>query len=85
MFKKEAVFNAQACVTPDFAAKLANTAAQFRADVYIECNNFRLCVDSLISILSMDLRKGGSVVICAEGADEQAAAEAVFAVLTREA
>ena len=84
MFKKDAVFNAQACVTPDFAAKLANTAAQFKADVYIECNNIRLCVDSLISILAMDLRKGGSVVVFADGADELAAVDAVCAVLSTE-
>ena len=84
MFKKEAVFNAAACVTPDFAAKLANTAGQFSADVYLECNNVRLCVDSLISILAMDLRRGGSVVITAEGDDEQAAVEAVCAALAEE-
>ena len=84
MFKKDAVFNAQACVTPDFAAKLANTAAQFKADVYIECNNIRLCVDSLISILAMDLRKGGSVAVFADGADELAAVDAICAVLMQE-
>lgn len=81
MFKKEAVFSAAACVTPDFAAKLANVAGQFEAVVYLERNGIRLCVDSLISILSMDLRKGGTVIIAAEGADEQAAAESVCALL----
>lgn len=84
MFKKEAVFNAAACVTPDFAAKLANTAGQFEADVYLECNNVNLCVDSLISILAMDLRRGGKVVVFADGADEQAAVEAVCTVLAGE-
>ena len=84
MLKKEAVFNAAACVTPDLAAKLANTAAQFGADVYLECNNVRLCVDSLISILAMELRRGGKLVITAEGDDEKAAVEAIHAVLTGE-
>ena len=84
MFKKDAVFNAAACVTPDFAAKLANTAGQFKADVYLECNNVRLCVDSLISILAMDLRKGGSVAVFADGADEQDAVAAVCAALMGE-
>jgi len=83
MFKKEAVFNAQACVTPDYAAKLANLASQYQAEVYFECNNIRLCVDSLISILSMDLRRGGSVQVAADGVDEAAAVEAVCAMLSK--
>lgn len=81
MFKKETVFNAAACITPDFAAKLANAAGQYESVVYLERNGIRLCVDSLISILSMDLRKGASVLIAAEGGDEAAAVEAVCALL----
>jgi len=81
MFKKEAVFNAQACVTPDYAAKLANLASQYQAEVYFECNNIRLCVDSLISILSMNLRKGGKVIVVADGSDAREAVEAVCVLL----
>lgn len=84
MFKKETVFCAQACITPDFAAKLANLASQYDASVYLECDGVRLCVDSLISILAMDLRRGGSVLISAEGKDETSAAEAVCALLSEE-
>jgi len=83
MFKKEAIFNAEACVTPDFAAKLANVAGQYESVVYLERNGISLCVDSLISILSMDLRRGGSVQVAADGVDEAAAVEAVCAMLSK--
>lgn len=83
MTHKEVIFNAEACITPDFAAKLANVAGQHDAVVYLERNGIRLCVDSLISILSMDLRSGSAVLISAEGADEAAAVEAVCAILAK--
>lgn len=84
MFEKEAIFRAQACITPDFAAKLANLAAQYDASVHLECAGIRLCIDSLISILAMDLRQGGSVRISAEGKDEVRAVEAISALLSKE-
>jgi len=81
MFKKEAIFNAEACVTPDFAAKLANVAGQYESVVYLERNGISLCVDSLISILSMNLRKGGKVIVVADGSDAREAVEAVCVLL----
>lgn len=84
MFEKEAIFRAQPCITPDFAAKLANLAGQYDAGVHLECAGIRLCVDSLISILAMDLRQGGSVRISAEGKDEVSAVEAIYALLSKE-
>lgn len=83
MFKQEAVFGVDNCITPDLAAKLANLAAQYDAVVYLESNGVRLRVDSLISILSMDVRRGGSVLIVAEGKDAENAAAAVSALLSR--
>lgn len=83
MFKQEAVFGVDNCITPDLAAKLANLAAQYDAVVYLESNGVRLRVDSLISILSMDVRRGGSVLIVADGKDAENAAAAVSALLSR--
>lgn len=83
MFKQEAVLGVDNCITPDLAAKLANLAAQYDAVVYLESNGVRLRVDSLISILSMDVRRGGSVLIVAEGKDAENAAAAVSALLSR--
>ena len=77
MVKVETVFGACSAVTPDFAAQLAHRASQYAANVYLEKGSMRLCVDSLIGILSLDLRKGMKVTIVADGWDEQNALDAV--------
>ena len=41
----------------------------------------RLCVDSLIGILAMNLRQGTKVRVVTDGADEQQAMEGVCALL----
>ena len=77
MVRVETVFGACPVVTPDFAAQLAQCASQYAANVYLEKGSMRLCVDSLIGILSMDLRKGTKVAIVADGFDEHQALDAV--------
>lgn len=77
MIKVETVFRACPSVTPDFAAQLAQCASQYAANVYLEKGSMHLCVDSLIGILSLDLRKGAKVTIVADGLDEQQAMDAV--------
>lgn len=77
MVRVETVFGAGASVTPDFAAQLAHCASKYAANVYLEKGNMRLSVDSLIGILSLDLRRGAKVTISADGLDEQVALDAV--------
>lgn len=81
MLKREIVFGACPAITPDFAAKLAQRAAGFSAEVYLESGTTSLCVDSLIGILAMNLRMGTRVTLRAEGADEREAAACIGALL----
>ena len=81
MQKTEVVFGACPVVTPDFAARLAQCASRYAAQVYLERGNTRLCVDSLIGILALDLRRGTKVQVVTEGADERQAMEGVCALL----
>ena len=83
MQKMEVVFGACPVVTPDFAARLAQRASRFAAEVYLESGNTRLCVDSLIGILALDLRRGMRVTVRAECADESDAAASICALLSR--
>lgn len=83
MFRMETVFNAQSRITPDFAAELAQCASHHTSEVYLECGDVRLCVDSLIGMLSMDLRSGMRVAISAEGADEERVVHALCELLSR--
>ena len=81
MLKTETVFDACPVITPDFAARLAQCASRYAAQVYLERGNTRLCVDSLIGILALDLRRGTKVQFVTEGADERQAMEGVCALL----
>lgn len=84
MARMETVFNALPVITPDFAAALAQQASLYSAPVFMEHKNMSLSVDSLIGILSLNLRKGMSVVVTAEGDDAQTAVEAVCKMLRTE-
>ena len=84
MFRMETVFNALPVITPDFAAALAQQASLYSAPVFMEHENMCLSVDSLIGILSLNLRRGMSVVVTAEGEDAQAAVESVCKLLKNE-
>lgn len=84
MARMETVFNALPVITPDFAAALAQQASLFDAPVFMEHKSMALSVDSLIGILSLNLRKGMTVAVTAEGEDAQAAVEAVCKLLSTE-
>ena len=84
MVRMETVFNALSVITPDFAAALAQQASLYNAPVFMEHKGMSLSVDSLIGILSLNLRKGMTVTITAEGDDAQAAVESICKLLQTE-
>lgn len=84
MVKVETVFNAADTITPEFAAKISDCAAKFQAVVSLDCGGKQLQLDSLICILALELYRGVKVAIVAEGADEDAAAEAVRRIIAGE-
>lgn len=73
MVRVETIFTAADSLTPQFAAKLADHTARFSSDVFLECGNKRLSLDSLICILALDLYRGVKVAVIAKGSDEEAA------------
>lgn len=81
MVRFETTFTAADSLTPEFAAKLADHTAHYRASISLECGDKRLRLDSLICILALELYRGVKVAVIAEGEDEQAAAEEILAVL----
>lgn len=81
MIRKEVTFDAVSSITPDFAAKLANCASSYNATVYLERDNTMLCVDSLIGILALALRRGSQITIAADGNDAQQAVLGVAKLL----
>lgn len=82
MLKLETVFGAAATVTPDLAARIASQASKFDSKVYLEFGSTQLCVDSLIGILAMNVRRGTKLVVAADGADAADAAQCIAALLS---
>ena len=81
MVRLETTFTAREGMTPDFAAEISNCAARYRAHVELKYGDRLLRLESLISILSLDLRRGARVAVIAEGEDAQQAAEAMCSLL----
>ena len=62
------------------AAVVARTAAAYAADVFVEADGHQASGKSLLGLLSLGIRYGDTVKIWAEGADAQAALEAIAAL-----
>ena len=81
MVRLETTFAAADSLTPEFAAKLADHAARFRADVFLACGEKELSLDSLICILALELYRGVQVTVVADGEDEIEASQEIKKVL----
>ena len=81
MVRLETTFAAADSLTPEFAAKLADHAARFKADIFLGCGDKELSLDSLICILALELHRGVPVTVVADGEDEVAATEVIKKVL----
>ena len=77
MVQLETVFNARTGLSPNFAAEISNCAARYQSTVTLKYEDRQLRLGSLISILSLDLRRGAKLTVIAEGSDEAEAAGAM--------
>lgn len=81
MVRTVAEFSVSDRMTPEIAAKLAQQAEKFAANLVIEYGNASILLDSLIGVLSLDLNRGTRLTVIADGADEAEAANAIVNVL----
>ena len=68
-------------LTPVLAARIAECASRYVSHVSIESEGRAIRIESLISVLSMELRRGVPLTIIAEGEDAAEAAESMRALL----
>lgn len=68
-------------LTPVIAARIAECASRYNAHLSIETDGRAIRIESLISVLSMELRRGLPVTVIAEGEDAPAAAEGLRVLL----
>lgn len=60
-------------------AHLVQKAIQYRSHVYIEMDNKHINAKSIMGMLSLQLTKGTTLTVVAEGVDEENAADGVEA------
>ena len=68
-------------LTPVLAARIAECASRYVSHVSIESEGRAIRIESLISVLSMELRRGLPLTVIAEGEDANEAAEGQRALL----
>ena len=68
-------------LTPVLAARIAECASRYDSHVSIESAGRAIRIESLISVLSMELRRGLPLTVIAEGEDANEAAASLCALL----
>lgn len=68
-------------LTPVLAARIAECASRYDSHVSIESAGRAIRIESLISVLSMELRRGMPLTVIAEGKDAHEAASGLCALL----
>lgn len=63
-------------------AHLVQEASQYTSKVYIELNEKKINAKSIMGMMSLSLTEGTSLVVTAEGEDEEAAVNGVEAFLS---
>ena len=81
MIRKPIVFPGNAPLTRALAAEVVQTASGYEARVMIQREQKIVNAKSMLGLLSLGADDQANMVLIAEGADEEAAAAAVLAVL----
>jgi len=81
MIRKSIVFPGNIPLTRALAAEVVQTASAYEARVMIQRDQKIVNAKSMLGLLSLGADDQANMVLIAEGADEEAAAAAVIAVL----
>jgi len=63
------------------SAKLTQLASHFASDVWMEKGSRRINAKSIIGVMMLAAGKGSTVIVETDGADEQAASEAILELI----
>lgn len=63
------------------SAKLTQTASQFQSEIWITRNQRRVNAKSIMGVMMLAAAKGSTVILDAEGVDEQTAMTALVALI----
>lgn len=81
MVKKEAIVKASKGLHARPATLIVRKASGFKSDIYLEYDNKKANVKSLIGVLSLGVKKDSTVTVITSGDDETLAAEEMIRLL----
>ena len=84
MYVKEAIVNNQVGLHARPATFFIQKANEFKSSIWVEREDRRVNAKSLLGVLSLGIVKGTTVSLIADGADEEAAVEALVELINTE-
>ncbi len=84
MFKKEIVVRCESGLHNQQATYFVQKANEFSSRIYLESGTSKMNAKSLLGIMNMSIVTGATVILSAEGADAEAAVNALEALLLRD-
>ena len=84
MFVKEAIVKCESGLHNRQATYFVQKANEFSSNVWIESDNRKMNAKSLLGIMSLGIVTGAKVTLSAVGVDEEAAVNALEALLQRD-
>jgi phosphocarrier protein HPr len=82
MYSKEAVVNNSVGLHARPATFFIQKANEFKSSIWVERNERRINAKSLLGLLSLGIVKGSTITIIADGADEEAAVNALVDLIS---
>jgi phosphocarrier protein len=84
MFNKEIIVRCESGLHNRQATYFVQKANEFESSIWLESDNRKMNAKSLLGIMSLGIVTGANVVLTASGSDEEAAVNALEALLQRD-
>ena len=84
MFKKEVIVRCESGLHNSQATYFVQKANEFESSIWLESENRKMNAKSLLGIMSLGIITGAAVTLSATGVDEEAAVNALEALLQRD-
>ena len=84
MFNKEVIVRCESGLHNHQATYFVQKANEFDSRIWLESENRKMNAKSLLGIMSLGIVTGAKVTLSAEGADSEAAVDALEALLLRD-
>ena len=84
MFNKEVIVRCESGLHNKQATYFVQKANEYESSIYLESGSRKMNAKSLLGIMSLGIVTGATVVLSAEGADAEAAVNALEALLLRD-